>query len=151
MTDGLWLPATPVFLATLVLIGAQAALSARTLRLPAQAPDRLVAELRLAQFSALVLGVTCGTYLGLASVHPQSAVDVLLALTFFAVAAVAPLRDPREGLTALALAFAAYAVIDVLHRPGFLAEDVAPRELLFMTAVHHALAGALCYLPVLRR
>jgi hypothetical protein len=147
MTDGLAINVV----ASIALLAVQATLTLRTLRLPPQAPNRLVAELRLAQLSALVLAMTSGMFVGLAAVSPDGLLDVLLALAFFTVAAVAQLRDPREGLTMLALAFAAHAVVDVLHRPGLLSEHLAPSEVLFVSAVHHALAGALCYLPLLRR
>lgn len=138
-------------LVTAVLAGAQTWLALRVFRFASQSPDRLVAELRLAQFSALVLATTTGAFVGLAAGHPSGATDVWLALAFLAIAATATLRDPREALTWLAVAFAAHAAVDVLHRPGWLPEDLAPRSFLFMTALHHALAGVLCYLPLLRR
>src|SRR5438045_2234912 len=43
--------------------------SIRTAAVPASAPDRLIAELRLAQFAALILTLTAGAYIGFAVVH----------------------------------------------------------------------------------
>jgi hypothetical protein len=77
----------------------------------------------------------------------------LLALSvgFFVVAFTSMLRDPRQALTMLALAFAAHAILDVAHRPGLLPADVAPRWYLIGCAVYDVCIGALCYLPILRR
>lgn len=138
-------------LVTAALAAVQTLLALRVFRFASQSPNRLVAELRLAQFAALVLAATTGAFVGLAAAHPAGGPDVWLSLIFLTVAATATLRDPREALTLLAIAFAAHAAVDVLHRPGWLPEDLAPRQFLFMVALHHALAGVLCYLPLLRR
>jgi hypothetical protein len=60
-------------------------------------------------------------------------------------------RDPRQALTIVALAFAAHAVVDVAHRPGLLADSLAPRWYAIGCAVYDVYIGALCYLPILRR
>ncbi len=57
----------------------------------------------------------------------------------------------RPGLDLLALAFAAHAVIDVAHRPGLLADGIAPRWYLIGCATYDVYIGALCYVPILRR
>ena len=77
--------------------------------------------------------------------------EVALAMGFFTAAAVAPFRDPREALTILAVGFGAHAVADVMHRPGLLADGVAPQWYIVGCAVVDLVLGALCYLPVLRR
>jgi hypothetical protein len=143
-----------LLLAALSTLGMIAWMSVRALRLPAPGPDRLVAELRLAQVSAIVLALTAGTYVGLAAAHdtaPGAGLDVALALGFLVVAALAPLRDPHEALLALALAFAAHAILDVLHRPDWLSETIVPRWFAISCAIHNVLAGALCYAPMFRR
>ena len=61
------------------------------------------------------------------------------------------MRDPRQALTILALAFAAHAVLDVAHQPGFLPDSLAPRWYSIGCAIYDAYIGALCYLPILRR
>ena len=126
----------------------------RTSAVPAASPDRLIAELRLAQFAALILTLTAGAYIGFAVLREhQTGVgfDVALAVGFLLVSAVTMVRDPRQGLTIVALAFAAHAVLDVLHRPGLLPEDLAPRWYSIGCAVYDVYLGALCYLPMLRR
>lgn len=125
----------------------------RTSFIPVSAPDRLVSELRLSQLAALLLVMTAGAYVGMAIVHEEVrgvGFDVALSVGFFVVAATALMRDPRQALTMLALAFAAHAILDVAHRPGLLPE-VAPRWYLIGCAVYDACIGALCYLPILRR
>ena len=142
-----------LLVAGVALVGTLATMAMRALRLSLNTPDRLVAELRLAQVASLVLAFVAATWLGIAAVHEQigTTIDVMVALLFFAVAATAYLRDPREALTLLAIAFAAHAVIDVLHRPGWLPDGIAPRWFVIGSATVDALAAALCYLPLLRR
>ena len=116
--------------------------------------ERLVGELRLGQFAALLLTLSAGAYLGLAAVHESRlgiGLDVALATGFLVVAAVSMLRDPRQALTILSLGFAAHAVLDVAHRPGLLPEGIAPTWYSVGCAVFDVYIGALCYFPLLRR
>jgi hypothetical protein len=149
MTEGVRTVAV-AFLALGVVFAWQ---SIRTALIPVNAPDRLVSELRLSQLAALLLTIAAGAYVGLAIVHDEVrgvGFDVALSVGFFVVAATALMRDPRQALTLLALAFAAHAILDVAHRPGLLPE-VAPRWYLIGCAVYDVCIGALCYLPILRR
>ena len=146
--------ARALLLVGLALIAGFGWMVVRTLRLPTSAPDRLVAELRMAQFAAVMLALVAGASLGLTAANdgrPEVAVDSALALTFFAIATIAPLRDPREALTVLALAFGAHALVDISHRPGLLPDQLAPRWFVIGCAIHNLCVGVLCYLPVLRR
>ena len=59
------------------------------------------------------------------------------------------MRDPRQALTIVALAFAAHAVLDVAHRPGVLPEGVAPRWYSVGCAVFNVYIGAVAYWPML--
>lgn len=138
-------------IATLAMVGWMAL---RALRLPGPAPDRLIAELRLAQVSAVVLALMAGSSLGLAAAHehvPGVGLEVAFALGFLVVAVLAPLRDPHEALLVLALAFLSHAVLDVLRGPSLLPEAAGPRWFAIGCAVHNVLSGAASYLPVLRR
>jgi hypothetical protein len=126
----------------------------KTARIPVSSPERLVAELRLAQIAALLLALVGGAYIGFAAGHEQQpgvGADIAIGIGFFLVAATTLIRDPRQALTILALAFAAHAVVDVAHRPGLLPEAVAPRWYSIGCAVFDVYIGALCYLPILRR
>ena len=126
----------------------------RTAAIPVASPDRLIAELRLAQIAALVLMATASAYVGFAITHetePGVGLDIALALGFGIVAAVTLVRDPQQGLTLLALAFAAHAVLDVAHRPGVLPVGVTPRWYALGCAVFNVYVGAVTYWPMLRR
>jgi hypothetical protein len=129
--------------------------AARTATIPTSSPDRLVAELRLAQFAALLLAMTAGVYIGFA-VRSESTtgvgLDIALATGFLVVAATTLVRDPRQSLVIVALAFAAHALLDVAHKPGgLLPHEIAPRWYLISCAIYDLYIGALCYLPVFKR
>lgn len=126
----------------------------QTLRAASGAPEGVVAELRLAQLGAAILILTAGVSLGtaIANEHvPGGALDVALSIGFFVLGATAALREPKEALTILALAFVGHALFEIMHRPGALPEAVAPRWYLIGCSVYDVCIGALCYLPVLRR
>lgn len=129
-------------------------LAVRTAALPVSTPQRLIDELRLAQMAALLLTLTAGAYLGFAVVRenePGVGLDIALAIGFLVAAGTSMIKDPRQALTILALAFAAHAVLDVAHRPGLLPDALAPRWYAVGCAVYDVFIGALCYLPVLKR
>ena len=128
--------------------------SIRTATIPTTSPERLIAELRLAQMAALLLTLSAGAYIGFAvgrENDPGVGLDIALSVAFMLIAAVTMLRDPRQALTIAALAFAAHAVVDIGHRPGLLPDSLAPRWYAVGCAVYDVFIGAVCYLPVLRR
>jgi hypothetical protein len=128
--------------------------SIRTTAIPTASPERLVAELRLAQMAALLLTLSAGAYIGFAVGREHElgvGLDIALAVGFLVAAGVTMVRDPRQALTIVALAFAAHAVLDVAHRPGLLPSGLAPRWYSVGCAVYDVFMGAVCYLPVLRR
>ena len=148
--------AAPSVIVAFALIGSGVTWQAiQSARVSVSSPDRLVAELRLAQLAALLLALSAGAYIGLAVAHEALrgvGFDVALAVGFFVVAASTLVRDPRQALTILALAFAAHAILDVAHRPGWpLPDGVAPRWYSISCAVYDVYIGALCYFPMLRR
>lgn len=143
-----------VLIAGLALAAGMTWQGVRTAAIPVSSPERLVAELRLAQIAALLLALTAGAYIGFAVAEeslPGSGVDVALAIGFFLVAATTLVRDPRQALTIIALAFAAHAVLDVIHRPGLLPDGIAPRWYALGCAVFDVYIGAVTYFPILRR
>ena len=126
----------------------------RTALVPISSPERLVSELRLAQVAALLLVLSAGAYIGFAvanEAQPGVGFDVAFAIGFFVLAAWTLVRDPRQALTVLALGFAAHAIVDVAHQPGWLPAGIAPRWYAISCAVYDLYLGALCYLPILRR
>jgi hypothetical protein len=152
-------PVTEAFQTTVVafaMLGAALTWQAvRAAMVPVSSPERLVAELRLAQLASLLLSLSAGAYIGLAVAHEADrgvSVDIALSVGFFVTAAATLVRDPRQALTILALAFAAHAILDVAHRPGWLLPDgMAPRWYSIGCAVYDVFIGALCYFPILRR
>jgi hypothetical protein len=148
--------ALPVSLAlvALLMLATVVTFALRALAAPATSPDRLVAELRLAQVASLVLALTAGVSLGLAVGHaprPDLSAEVALGGMLFLVAAIAPFQDPRLALTMVALGFAGHAVTDVMHRPGLLPADLTAQWYFVGSACLDAVVGALCYLPLLKR
>lgn len=129
-------------------------LGIRTAGIPVSSPERLVAELRLAQIAALLLATTTGAYIGFAVGHehqPGAGIHVAVAIGFFLVGASTLIRDPRQALTILALAFAAHAVVDVARGPGAFLAGVTPDWYAIGCAVFNVYMGAIAYLPILRR
>lgn len=126
----------------------------RTAAIPVSSPERLVAELRLAQMAALILATTTGAYIGFAVARegqPGAGIHVAIAIGFFFAAATTLVRDPRQALTILALAFAAHAIVDVAHGPGAPIPGVTPDWYALGCAVFNVFMGAMAYLPILRR
>lgn len=146
--------ARTVLIAALALAAGFTWQGVRTAAIPVASPDRLVAELRLAQIAALLLATIAGAYVGFAVAHENAlgiGIDVALAMGFFLVAGFTLVRDPRQALTVIALAFAAHALVDVAHQPGVLPDGIAPRWYGLGCAVLNVYIGAIAYLPILRR
>ena len=125
-----------------------------TARLDVTAPERLIAELRLAQFSALLLTMAAGIYVGLAIASAEvtgAGLDIALAMGFFVVAALATTWEPGRALTGLAIAWGAHGVVDLAHTIGLLPATVAPPWYPVACAIYDVVMGGLCYLPLLKR
>ena len=86
---------------TVAFVGLAAGLTwyaARTAAIPTTSPDRLVAELRLSQFAALLLALIAGAYIGFAveaESQPGVGLDIALTVGFLVMAATTLVRDPR--------------------------------------------------------
>ncbi|HEX6323843.1 MAG TPA: hypothetical protein VFZ36_08965 [Vicinamibacterales bacterium] len=122
-------------------------------RLPLDAPERIVGELRLSQAGATVLAVSAASYAGLAAAAettPGASADVALAGLFAGVALLAHLREPRASLALLAAGFAAHALVDIAHRPGLL-PVIAPRWFAAGGATFDLILAAVCFAPLVRR
>ena len=117
-------------------------------------PQRLIAELRLAQFSALLLMLTAGVYIGFALAHASttgSGWDVALGVGFLVLASVAVTQAPGRALTWLAVAFIGHAVVDLVHGTGILAAEALPDWYATACAIYDVAIAAVCYLPIVRR
>lgn len=129
-------------------------MSARVAGLPTDRPERLVGELRLAQLAALVMCLIAGASGGMAVAQlavPGAGITIALSAGFLLVASNAILRDPHDALTMLAVAFLAHAIVDILHRPGWLPELIIPGWYARDCATTNVVLAALCYVPVFRR
>lgn len=150
MSDG----AIALALSAVALVAPLAWRLAGLLREPWDSPQRVVGELRLAQMAAMVLVFVAGAHAGLAVARldlPGAGLEIALAVGFLVLASTAVLRDPPEALAWLALAFLGHAVLDVLHRPGLLPEQLVPGWFARDCATLSAVVAALCYLAVRRR
>lgn len=117
-------------------------------------PSRMVAELRLAQFAALVLTLSAGSYVGFALAQESAAgsgLDVALAVGFLVSAAVAVTRAPRTALILLAVAFAGHAGVDLLHVAGLLPSEAMPHWYATACAVYDVGIAGVCCLPIVYR
>ena len=116
--------------------------------------DRLVAELRLAQFAALLLALAAAVPVGFALGHgdvPGTGLVVAIAAGCFVVAALVTTWEPARALTALAAAWTAHAAAGLAHAAGLLPPEIVPGWYPPAGATYDVLVAALCYLPVLRR
>ena len=96
MTDA----ARALLVACTVLAIALIRLSVTATRADPASPQRLIAELRLAQFSALLLMLTAGVYIGFALAHASttgSGWDVALGVGFLVLASVAVSQAPGRA------------------------------------------------------
>lgn len=138
-------------LLTAVALSASAfgALAWRVSRIDAAQPDRLVGELRVAQWAAMLLAATAGVPIGFAvalPTMPGGHLDATLAVGFMLLAGVVLLRDPREGLFLASIGFVLHALVDIAHRPGWLSPDLAPRWYIVGCAIFNVYLAAMCFL-----
>jgi hypothetical protein len=120
----------------------------RISRLDPSEPDRLVGELRLTQWAALLLAITAGASVGCAIAGeqvPSGTIEVTLGVGFAFLAALILTREPRDGLLLAAAAFVAHALVDIAHRPGLLSPDLMPRWFAVGDAILNVFVGAVCY------
>ena len=137
-----------------ILGGGVVWLATVAVRAEATDPDRLVSELRLAQYAALLLAATATVYIGFALAHDEaraSGLVIALVTGFFLVAAVVATWEPGRALTALALAWGAHALLNLAHAADLLPAAIVPAWYPAAGAIYDICIAGLCYLPVLRR
>ena len=109
---------------------------------------RLIGELRLAQWAAILLAGVGTVPLGLVLAAPASAtgnLDAALSVVFVGLAGLILQRDPRDGLLLVAGAFLVHALVDITHRPGWLSTDLAPRWYSIGCATYNVYLAGVCY------
>jgi hypothetical protein len=109
--------------------------------------ERLIGQLRLAQWAALVLAATGGVSIGLVvvnAVSPFGPIEVTIGAACVVLAAFVLSRDPREALFLCVVGFVAHALVDVAHRPGGLT-PIAPAWYFAGCAIYDVFFAAICY------
>jgi hypothetical protein len=120
----------------------------RLSRLDPAGPERLIAQLRLAQWAALLLAATGAMAIGLAVANesvPFGAIEVTLGAGFIVLAAVVLGRDPRDGLLLVTAGFLAHALTQIAHQPDLLWPNLAPHWYAVGCAIFDLYIAALCY------
>jgi hypothetical protein len=120
----------------------------RLARIDPAEPQRLVGELRLSQWLAMILAAVGGAWVGLAvgrATQPLSGIDLTIAIGVIVLATWTLHRETRSALTILCVAFLAHAIIDSAHRPGGLTIDLAPRWFTLGCAAFNLYLSALCF------
>lgn len=138
-----------VLLTGALLSGAAISMFAwRVTQLDPDEADRLIGELRLAQWMAVVLAGVSGIPIGIALSRldvPLAHLDAALSVAFIGVAGFVLQRDPREGLLVASLGFIAHALVDIAHRPGWLPPDLSPRWFTAGCAVFNVYLAGWCF------
>jgi hypothetical protein len=109
--------------------------------------ERLIGQLRLAQWSALALATTGAVSVGLAvanSTAPFGAMELTVGIAFVIAAAFVLGREPREALLVCTGSFLLHTLVDVAHRPGLM-PPMAPTWFLAGCAIYNAFFAAICY------
>jgi hypothetical protein len=110
-------------------------------------PERLIGQLRVAQWGALALAVMGATSIGLAiasEMAPLGTLEVTIGVGFIVIAAVVLQREPREALLLVAGGFVLHALADIAHRPGGLT-PIAPHWYAVGSAISDIYFAAVCY------
>ena len=117
-------------------------------RTDATRPERLIGELRLAQWAAVLLAAIGATSIGLAAARadvPTGTVDVAAAVVFVLAAGLVLLSEPRAGLLVAAFAFVGHALFVLGHRPGWLSAETVPRWYISGAAAYDLALAAVCF------
>ena len=129
-------------------LAAIATLAWRITRTDPGEPDRLIGELRLAQWAAVLLAAVGALPIGIAVARLGDAtanLDAAVGAVLVGLAGIVLQREPREGLLLLTAAFVLHALVDLAHRPGWLSTDFAPRWFTAGCATYNVCLAALCY------
>jgi hypothetical protein len=141
---------TPAVLLTAAVLSAVAVstFAWRVKSLDPSQPERLIGELRLAQWAAVLLAGVGAIPIGVAmaaGAATSGGADAALGVIFVGVAGLVLQRDPREGLLIVAGAFLAHALITLAHRPGWLPPDLVSGRLAASSATYDVWIAAICY------
>lgn len=119
----------------------------RLTRAASASPARLVAQLHLSQWAALVLAVQGAVVIGLAvsgETAPMARFDAALGLLPIAAAVLVLRCEPVLALQVAAVALGVHAAIAFVHRPGILEPDLAPAWFWLGQATYSLYIATLC-------
>ena len=138
-----------VLLTAGVLSLVTAGVFARRLRqIDASEPGRLVGELRLAQWAAILLAALGGAPIGFAVAgagQPLAHLDLTCGLAFGVLAGVILHREPSQGLLLAAGGFTVHALLNLAHRPGWLSPLMMPLWYTTASATYDVCMAAVCF------
>jgi len=138
-----------VLLTFAILSGVAVSVFARRItQMDPMQPERLIGELRLAQWAAILLAAAGAIPIGLSVGHqtvPFGHLDAAIGVAFIGLAGIVLQRDPREALLMVAGGFILHALVDLAHRPGVLSTDLAPRWFTAGCATYDVYLAAVCY------
>lgn len=138
-------------LLTAVILSA-VALTAFTWRLTRAATgsaERLVTQLHLSQWAALVLAVQGAIAVGLAignEAAPRASLELAIGLLPIAAAALVLRCEPVQALQVAAVSLGLYAAVAFAHRPGWLTTELAPAWFWVGQATYSLYIATLCSL-----
>lgn len=126
---------------------AVSSLAWRVSRFDSGSPERLVGQLRLARWAAILLAAVGAISIGLAldDSTPTGGTDIAIGVMLVGMAGLVLHREPREALLFAALAFIAHALFNLAHRPGWLSPEIVPHSYAVGSAVYDIYLAALCY------
>jgi hypothetical protein len=128
--------------------GSVSLLAWRTSRIDPSHPGRLVSELQLARWAAILLAASGALAAGLALGRldvPLGNADLAMGVVFVGAAGLVLQRDPRDGLLFAAGAFILHALVNLAHRPGWLSTDVVPHWFAVGSAIYDVYIAGLCF------
>jgi hypothetical protein len=123
------------------------AFAAQVWRTETGTPPRLIGQMRLAQWAALLLAAASGTTLGFvvaAGTGPLVGVDAAIVVMIAGAAALALQREPRSALLVVTAGLVAHALVTIAHRPGWLPADALPRWYAVGSAAYDTAIAAIC-------
>lgn len=124
-------------------------LTTRLHRSASGSPDRLVAQLHLSRWAALVLAVQGALTIGLAvagEASPVASLEAALGLLPIAAGGVVLYCAPVPALQTAAVALGLHAALAFCHRPGLLPPDLAPFWFWLGQAMYSLYTATLCSL-----
>tara|TARA_Y100000588_G_scaffold381790_1_gene468099 strand:+ start:2932 stop:3378 length:447 start_codon:yes stop_codon:yes gene_type:complete len=113
--------------------------------------NRLIAELRLAQISSLLLVLVSGIYVGgtlLSNEAISGSFEIAFASGFFIIACLATTYEPSTALKILATSWIAHSILDVAHVKNFMDSTILPPWYPFFCSLYDIYIALVCLIPV---